>query len=114
MMSFKEKNRGSIILFSVLIVTVVLTASLSAIAILIPKIKLVRDTGNSMGAVFAADSAIEWCIYESRNGDIDGPIMSNAAEYEITRGGDCENQELDHSVRGTYNDVSRAFDIGGV
>lgn len=63
-----RNEQGSIIVFSVLLLTVILTVSLGLIAIFIPKLKTVAESVNSTIAIFAADSATELCIYEARKG----------------------------------------------
>jgi len=112
--SSQTKSAGSIILFSVLIMTVILTATLATISILIPKIRLSRDVANSVGAIFAADSVIEWCIYEARQGTTNQPNMSNGATYNLTPSTCPLNEIFDNIAVGNFKGVSRAFSVGGI
>jgi hypothetical protein len=107
-----SNNRGSIIIYTIITVSVILMSAIITISILVPKLKLARDVSGSVGAIFAADSLIEWCINESRNSSVfDQPIMKNGATFIISPAS-CTGVALDHVVTGTYKGVSRAFEIG--
>lgn len=96
-------------------------------AIFLPKLRVARQAANTVGAIFAADSATEWCIFESRNGDTPPPVMANGARYFVqgisngltydsVSGGNANvcpfNQVISHRSRGTYKGVTRSFELG--
>jgi hypothetical protein len=121
-MSIKNNQQGSILIFSLSIMSVVLAISLSILAIYIPKIKTIRETANSMGAIYSADSILEWCIYEARNvGNAAVPTMANGATYTLDAnsppfGGDpCPYAAIiNHRAVGTFSGVSRSLEVGEV
>ena len=108
----KDDKKGSIIVFTVLILGIILAISLTLAAIFIPKIQSGSDAENSVQAIFAAYSAIEWCIYINRgNAAVSPPIMSNGSTYTLSPS-DCTIQPLNHDAVGTYRGVSRSFHVG--
>lgn len=120
-----KKQRGSIIIFSVLILTVVTAATMTLTAIFVPKIRTVGETVNSAVAIFAADSAAEMCLYEARQQPttlVTRPLMTNdstftiasisASPLDITT--DCTilgSGSFGFRAVGTYNGVSRALEL---
>lgn len=84
-------------------------------AIFIPKIKSATDIKNSVAAAYAAESAIEWCLYVNRIGVVSLPVMLNGAT--IINGttnlpfvsADCATPPV--KALGTYQGVTRSFEI---
>ena len=114
----KIKQKGSVLIFSVLMLGVILTITLSLANILLPRLRSATDSLSSVAAVYAADSAVEWCLYTQRGRlpAISQPVMSNGATYTIVFGvapATCAPAEnpLNHTVTGTYRGVTRAFKI---
>lgn len=112
----KTKENGAALMLSLIILGLILTITSSVLNIVLPRIKVERQSTNSVGAFFAADSIIEWCFYASRVGIISKPVMANGSEYTITRISDgladCPlNQPLNHRATGTYRGVSRSSQI---
>lgn len=114
-----KMQKGSILIFSVLMLGVILTITLTLANTLLPRLRSAGEATNSIGAIYAADSAVEWCLYTQR-GRVPAvpqpPIMSNGATYTIAYGaspGTCAPSEspLNHIITGTYRDVTRAFKI---
>lgn len=97
------------IITSVLLVGVILSIVFSLSAIFIPKLRSAADVKNSTAAAYAAESLLEWCLYQYRTGDIARPVMSNGSTYSIINPEDC----LVSPVRatGTYRGVTRAFEL---
>ena len=115
---YKNKQDGSVLIFSVLMLGVILTITLSLANTIIPRLRSATDSISSATAIYAADSAVEWCLYTQRNKQppIPKPLMSNGSTYNITFGivpATCAPAEnpLNHTVSGTYRDVTRAFKI---
>jgi len=92
--------------------------------LLIPRLDVIRDSSSSVVAIYAADSAIEWCIYESRYaGDLAAPSMSEVwgtspPTYTIidlnspVPGDTCPlNEPLNHRAVGSYRGVTRALEL---
>lgn len=106
-------ERGAIIVFTVLMLSTMLAISLTLAAIFLPKIRGVVNAGpGSVGAIYAADSAIEWCIYKNRGylPDLPPPVMSNGATYTITPS-NCATSPLNHQAVGNYRGVSRSLQV---
>jgi len=105
-------QRGSVIIFTLLMLGSMLIITLALVAIYLPKIRAVSDAGpNSVAAIYTADSAIEWCIYTNRtNPALSMPTMANGATYTLAPN-DCTILPLNHQVVGTYRNVSRSLDV---
>ena len=84
-----KQDRGSIIVFTVLMLTAILTITLTLTRIFIPRLRSITEATDSIGAVYAADSAMEWCLYNNRAKIplLSQPIMSNGATYQIYNNG---------------------------
>jgi hypothetical protein len=110
-------NKGSIIIFTVLMLSAMLAISLTLTSIFIPKIKSIAEAADSIGAIYAADSAMEWCLYNNRgnNPPLSQPIMANGSTYQIFRDGSlstCPGGEtLNYRTVGTFRRVSRSFEV---
>lgn len=110
-------DRGSIIIFTILILASILSIALTLTKIFVPKIRTITEATNSTGAVYAADSAAEWCLYSNRNKvpPLSQPVMNNGSSYQIYRDGNpsvCPSSEaLNYRTVGTFRGVSRSFEI---
>ncbi|HEY4520492.1 MAG TPA: hypothetical protein VJJ72_01670, partial [Candidatus Paceibacterota bacterium] len=111
-MNSNQTQQGSIIVFAVLIMGILLAISLTLAATFIPKIRASLEAGpGSVGSLYAADSAIEWCIYINQGKPAVGqPVMSNGATYTLTPG-TCNNQTLNHTAVGSYLGTSRSLQV---
>jgi hypothetical protein len=113
------KEAGSIIIFTVLILGTMIAITLSLAGIYAPKIRAVGDAGaGSVGAIYAADSAVEWCLYTNRgNPVLPAPTMANGSSYTLkdpTTGvvSLCPaSTTLDVQAVGTYRGVSRSLQV---
>lgn len=113
-----NNQQGSVLIFSVLMLGVILTITLSLANTLLPRLRSARDAISSVGAIYAADSGLEWCLYtlRERSPAMPQPIMSNGATFTVTFGilpATCASSEspLNHTSIGTFRDVNRAFKI---
>src|SRR3989344_3687034 len=114
-----KTQKGSILIYSVLILGVILSTTLALGNILLPRLKTAGNAINSAVAEYAADSALEWCLYTQR-GKLPAtgqPVMANGATFAVYFPGSantvatCDSAEipLNHRVVGTYRGVSRSF-----
>ncbi len=119
-MTPKQKQKGSIILFAVAILSILVGISGAVAAILIPKLKVSSDSLNSVVSIYAADSGIEWCLYLFRKKPNPPamPTMDPGVTLEIYRGNSnkpatCSSKEspLDHRAVGTFRGVSRSLEV---
>ena len=111
-------QKGSVLIFSILMLGVMLTITLSLANTLLPRLKSSSDALNSVAAIYSADSGVEWCLYtqRGRQPSVSQPVMSNGATYVILFGtlpATCSPDEnpLNHTVTGTFRSVTRAFKI---
>lgn len=113
-------EKGSILVFTLLMLSAILAITLTLTRIFIPKIRSITEATDSMGAVFTADSAMEWCLYNNRGKSpiIPQPVMSNGATYKIYNNNTpsaCPSGEtLNYRTVGTYHGVSRSFEVSGL
>lgn len=116
-----NNQKGSILIFSVLIMGVILTMTLSLGNIFLPRLRTATEAVNSTLAGYAADSALEWCLYVNRKNPVPAstplPTLDNGSTVVVYRGNttvlaDCyENTGLNHRAVGTYRGVTRSFTI---
>ncbi|MEK7616151.1 MAG: type II secretion system protein [Patescibacteria group bacterium] len=97
---------GFALVVSILLVAVILSIALSLSAIFIPKIRIAAEAKNSVTAAYAAESALEWCLYSNRIEPVPSPTMTNGSTFTIT---DCSVSPV--KATGTYRGVTRAFEI---
>jgi uncharacterized repeat protein (TIGR01451 family) len=121
----KNKN-GFVLIYTILIVSVMLTATLSLTRIFLPRIRATTDSISSTVAIFAADSATELCLYQARKQlmpvPLSNPLMTNGAlvtiaslsAVEVDVSGDCramDNEEFTFRATAVYRGVTRAFQV---
>lgn len=110
-------QKGSIIVFTVLILAVMLTITLALTRIFIPRIRSITEATDSVSAIFAADSAMEWCLYSNRGKapPLSQPTMSNGATYQIYNNNipsSCPSGEvLNYRTVSTFRGVSRSVEV---
>lgn len=124
-------QRGSILVFSILILAVMMATSMALARIFLPKIASVNQARNSVTAIFAADSASEFCLYEARKGVVPTPLpnppstalMTNGAFFTIaslSAGGEVAVSDncvvlgpksFRFRATGVYNGVNRALEV---
>ncbi len=102
-----------------------LAVALTSISIFLPKVKSVADAGRSVQAVYAADTAVEVCLYESRNAvaaPAGWPLLTTGATYTVASlsatpldlTGNCRplgSNGFRIRAVGSQNDVSRSLEV---
>ena len=80
-----KKHSGQVFLLSVLILSATLTAALFLVIIFTKDLRRSIETPESVRALYAADAAIEWQIYNSINPskEIEDLKMENETEFEF-------------------------------
>lgn len=100
---------------AVLLIGFFLSIALALSSIFIPKLRTATDIKSSIAAAYAAESAIEWCLYINRIGITSQPVMSNGATFINGNTGvpfvaaDCSAATI-KSI-GTYQGISRSFEV---
>mgnify|MGYP001613035434 CR=1 FL=1 len=102
-------QKGAALLIAVMLSSFLLTVVLTLTGIFTSKIKVSRDTRYSTTAIYAADSAIEYCLYVSRHQDpLPTPAMTNGALFTVTPP-DCASLPL--KATGSFRGVTRTLEI---
>ena len=105
----KRKKGIALLLTMIILSATVLTATFIA-AIVIIQLKLSSDINNSTIAIYAADSGIEWQLYQIRNGaSVPAPNMSNGATISTTVIGNYPNFTI--KSLGSYGLVKRQLEV---
>ena len=111
LMDKRENQKGVMIIFTSIILGIILSIALALAAIFIPKIRLITEVKNSVGALYAAESGLEWCLYNNQVAPIPTPpppVMANGAIYQLTPSS-CSGSTI-KSV-GNFKGVVRALQI---
>lgn len=118
----KEQNKeaGSILIYTILIMVVVTTVSVALMRLLVPKFRIVKESVYSTNALYAADSGMEWCILSNRidpsSATIPGqPTTVNSATilyYDLSNNlTTCDyGGAVGFRIVGTYRGISRSLE----
>ncbi len=112
-------QKGSILIFSVLMLGVIITITLALGNIFLPRLRTSTEAINSVVAIYAADSALEWCLHEQRGRlpSVTPPVISITGTTHVTYFGSglasCTPVEepLNHRAVGTYRGVTRSLEM---
>ncbi len=110
-----RSDSGQAVIITILIVGFLLSIALTLSLLFIPKIRASSEISKSSAALYAAESAIEWCLYVNRHSSVTAPVMANSATYinGITNlpfnPADCLAATI--KAIGTYQGISRSFEI---
>jgi Tfp pilus assembly protein PilX len=78
-------QRGSMLIYAMLTMSVMLAVGITLNALFVSKLRLANAERNTIVALYAADSGAEECIYEYRTGtDEPALTMDNGATVTIT------------------------------
>ena len=106
---YKIKQEGAALIFALFIGGVLISIIIALSSIFIGRLKTVSEIRNSSSAAYAADSAIEWCIFKSRHTGttVSGPTLGNGAVFVLS--GNCSTGIV--KITGTFQGITRAFEI---
>ena len=91
-----------------LTVGVILSIVFFLTSIFAVKLRLASDFSNSVAALYAADSAIEWQLYNTlKEPDANSPSLTNGATFAIT----TPLGSFPIKVIGKFRGVSRALEV---
>ena len=110
-----KTNKGVAVIYAVLLMGFFLSIVFTLSAIFIPKLKIAGDVKRSVGALYAAESGIEWCLYVNRMGSTPQPVMENGATFinGITNAPFVEANCSSFPIKslGTYRGVTRSLEV---
>ena len=101
-------SKGTALIYVLLTVGIVLSIVFFLTAIFASKLRVAFDFANSVTALYAADSAAEWQIYDRlKEPNATQPSLTNGATFEIT----TPPGSLPVKVIGKFRGVSRAIEF---
>jgi hypothetical protein len=121
-----KKEKGSALYFAVAIISIVLGIVLGASSILITQIRIIREMGYSVAAIYSADSGIERILFDIRKMEIDINNFSTINEsfgggeyqYEIKESDflfhsdpGCDAMNICIKATGRYSTAKRGIEI---
>jgi len=77
------RQRGSILIYTILVLISITTISLALLRLFIPKFKVASESVSSVVAISVADSVMEWCLYSNRNGASTIPPLGQVAWWKF-------------------------------
>lgn len=109
-MTFNNNQKGIALLLTVIIISIVLLIATLISNIVITQLKLAGDINDSVIAIYAADSGVEWQLYQIRYGaSVPAPVMSNGASISTTIIGSYPNFTI--RSLGLYGLVKRQLEV---
>lgn len=92
-MDIRENKKGSIIVYSLLIMTVLLGIGFSMNTIFLRNLRNVSQARDSVIALYAADVGVEVCVYEARTGQrVDRTTAFETSTIDISANPDPQGQ----------------------
>ncbi|MDP2946307.1 MAG: hypothetical protein Q8N61_02540 [bacterium] len=109
-MTFNNNQKGITLLLTVIIISIIMSIAILISNIVITQLKLAGDISDSVAAIYAADSGVEWQLYQIRYGaSVPVPVMSNGAIVTTTVIGSYPNFTI--KSLGSYRAVKRQFEV---
>lgn len=103
-------QQGIAIIISMLLIGVILSIVFALSAVFVPKIHSAAEIKNSVGAAYASESGLEWCLFQKNIGPAPPPQFDNGASFFLSPD-DCSGAVPTVKSLGTYRGVTRAFEI---
>lgn len=105
-----NKQSGIALLLTLIILSVVTLVSVFIANTVAVQLRLASDISDSNIAIYAADSGIEWQLYQIRKGaSVAPPVMSNGATFITTVIGIAPNFTI--KSLGSFHNMKRQFEI---
>jgi len=104
-------QKGVSLYLALIIMFILIAIGLGVSLIIVSQMKMMKGMGDSVVALYAADTGIENSLYNSRRkgetGEIPGPVPLGDADYSVTQ---VTGEDRWRSV-GTFKQVKRAIEI---
>jgi Tfp pilus assembly protein PilX len=84
--SFKNKQNGQVLLITVLVLMSTFALSIALGGMVLYELRAMVNTNESVKALYAAESGIEWQLFKTNKGNTDMPVMTNNTTYENDSG----------------------------
>ena len=109
-MNKNKREKGIALLLTIIILSATMLTATLIVTIVVIQFKLSSDINNSTIAIYAADSGVEWQLYQIRNGaSVPTPVMSNGATISTTVTGSSPNFTI--KSLGAYKEVKRQLEV---
>lgn len=109
-MNKNKREKGIALLLTMMILSAGMLIATLIASIVVVQFKLSSDVNSSTIAIYAADSGVEWQLYQIRNGpSVPTPVMSNGATISTTIIGGYPNFTI--KSLGSYGLVKRQFEV---
>lgn len=105
-----KREKGIALLLTMLILSATMLTAILIVTIVIIQFKISSNINNSNIAIYAADSGIEWQLYQIRQAVlVPAPTMSNGATISTTVTGSSPNFTI--KSLGAYKEVKRQLEV---
>jgi hypothetical protein len=101
----KNSERGQVLLITVLVMMSTFALAIAIGGMVLYELRSMVGSGESVKALYAADTGIEYQLYMLNKGNIDQPVMTNGTKYENTSGTGYVRSS------GTSGRVNRAIEV---
>lgn len=103
--NYTKKQNGQVLLITVLIMMSTFALAIAIGGMVLYELRSMINTNESVKAIYAAESGIEWQLFTTNKGNTDLPTMTNGTKYENSSG--------DGYIRssGTSGRVNRAMEV---
>ncbi len=82
----KKSQKGQVLLITVLILMSTFTLAIAMGGMVLFELRSMINTNESVKALYAAESGIEWQLFTANKGNTDLPVMTNGTSYENDSG----------------------------
>lgn len=106
----KTNQSGIALLLTLVILSVIILIAVFIVNIVTTQLRLTLDIDYSQSAIYAADSGVEWQLYQIRKGaSVPSPVMSNGATVVTIVTGVAPTSTI--KSLGSYQSVKRQFEV---
>jgi len=117
-MKSHKKQKGSVVIFCLIILVFIVGIAITIFSFFIPKLKASSDAINSIVAIYAADSGMEWCLYINRDNPsppsqptLPSGVTLNIYNSSSGSSSDCTESSINHRSVATFRNISRSFEV---
>lgn len=82
----KNSQNGQVLLITVLVLMSTFALAIALGGMVLFELRAMVNTNESVKALYAAESGVEWQLFRANKGNTDLPIMTNGTTYENDSG----------------------------
>lgn len=105
--SLFKQNKGTVIIYVLIISSIAMGIVFLLTSIFASKVKTALEFPKSITALYAADTGIEWRIYEEMKGGSNQPSFSNGASFSV----ETPFGSFPIKVIGNYKGANRSLEV---